>query len=153
MRILKSNITAVLLYGCEAWRMTKADEKRLDTFLHKCLRRMSKVHWPMRVSNDEIRRKAGIEKINTQVQLRRWKWIGHVLHMTPNRNPQVALTRAPSGKRKRGWPKEKWRRIVEKEHAELGITSWAAAGTVAKSRDRWRALMSGPMPHHPGASN
>ena len=32
--------------------MTKADEKKLDTFLHKCLRRILKVHWPMRVSND-----------------------------------------------------------------------------------------------------
>ena len=32
MRIFKSNIIAVLLYGCETWRMTKADEKKLDTF-------------------------------------------------------------------------------------------------------------------------
>ena len=34
--------------------MTKTDEKRLDTFLHKCLRKILKVHWPMRVSNDAI---------------------------------------------------------------------------------------------------
>jgi len=59
--------------------MTKADEKWLDTFLHKCLRRIFKVHWPMRVPTDEIRRRAGIEKISTQVRRRRWKWIGHVL--------------------------------------------------------------------------
>jgi len=78
--------------------MTKADEKRLDTFLHKCLRRILKVHWPMHVPNDEIRRRAGIEKISTQVRRRRWKWIGHVLRMAPNRNPHVALSWAPSGK-------------------------------------------------------
>ena len=70
LRIFKSNIIAVLLYGCETWRVTKADEKRLDTFLHKCLRRILKVHWPMRVSNDEIRRRAGIEKISSQVRRR-----------------------------------------------------------------------------------
>ena len=101
LRIFKSNIIAVLLYGCETWRMTKADEKRLDTFLHKCLRRILKVHWPMRVSNDEIRRRAGTEKISSQLRRRRWKWIGHVLRMAPNRNPYVALSWAPSGKRSR----------------------------------------------------
>ena len=42
--------------------MTKADEKRLDPFLHKCLRRILKVHWPMGVSNDEIRRRSGDRK-------------------------------------------------------------------------------------------
>ena len=42
--------------------MTKADEKRLDTFLHKCLRRILKVHWSTRVSNDEIQRRAEVEK-------------------------------------------------------------------------------------------
>jgi len=137
MRIFKSNIIAVLLYGCETWRMTKADEKRLDIFLHKCLRRILKVHWSMRVPNDEIRRRAGIKKNSTQVQRRRWKWIGHVLCMAPNQNPHVALSWAPSGKRSRGRPRETWRRTVEKECVELGLTSWAATAAVAKNRDRW----------------
>ncbi len=39
-----------------------------------------------------------------------------------------------------------------KKRAELGLTSWAAAAAVAKNRDRWRALMSGPIPHQ-GARN
>ena len=34
IRIFKSNVKAVLLYGCETWRMTKRDEAKLDTFLH-----------------------------------------------------------------------------------------------------------------------
>ena len=42
IRIFKSNVRAVLLYGCESWRMTKGDEARLDTFQHKCLRRLLK---------------------------------------------------------------------------------------------------------------
>ena len=36
---------------------------------------------------------------------------------------------------------------MEKECAELGLTSWAAAAAVAKNRDRWRALVSSPIPH------
>jgi len=71
MGIFKSNIIAVLQYGYETWRMTKADANRLDTFLHTCLRRILKVYWPMRVSNDEIRGRAGIEKISVQVRRKR----------------------------------------------------------------------------------
>ena len=127
--------------------MTKADANRLDAFLHKCLRKILKVHWPMRVSNNEIRRRAGIEKIRTQVRHRRWRWIGHVLHMAPNRNPHVALTWAPSGKRKRGWPRETWRRSVEREPAELKLTPWATVTAVAKHRDKWKKLISGPISH------
>lgn len=116
--IFKSNIIAILLYGGETWRMTKADDERLDTFLHTCLRRILKVHWPMRVSNDEMRRRAGIEKISTQVRRRRWEWLCSAYDTkprAPNRNPHVALTFAPSGKRKRGRPRKTWRRTLEKE--------------------------------------
>ena len=74
MRIFKSNIIAILLYRGETWRMTKAHDERLDTFLHTCLKRILKVHWPIGVSNDEIRRRAGNEKISKQVRRRRWKW-------------------------------------------------------------------------------
>ena len=64
--------------------------------------------------------------------------------MAPNQHPHVALTWAPSGKRKHGKPRETWRRTAEREHAQLGLTSWAAA--VAKNRGKWRTLMSGPTP-------
>ena len=111
MRIFKSNIIAVLLYGYETWRMTKADEKRLGTFLHKC-------QW------------WNSEKIgNWKDQHTGTMWIGHVLHMAPNRNPHMSFSWAPSGKRSRGQPRETWQRTVEKEHSELGLTSWAATAT------------------------
>ena len=43
IRIFKLNLIAMLLYGCETWRMTKRDEAKLDTFLHKCLRRILRI--------------------------------------------------------------------------------------------------------------
>lgn len=46
-RIYLSNVVSVLLYGCETWRMTTKDEKLLDTFHHKCLRRILKIYWPV----------------------------------------------------------------------------------------------------------
>ena len=56
IRIFKFNVIAVLLYGCETWRMTKRDEAKLDTFLHKCLQRNLRIYWPMRMSNEDVRR-------------------------------------------------------------------------------------------------
>ena len=79
---LKSSVISVLLYGCETWRTTKADEKKLDAFLHKSLRRILKIYWPMRITNEEVRRRAGIrETITDQVARQRWTWLGHVLRM------------------------------------------------------------------------
>ena len=108
IRIFKSNVVAVLLYGCDSWIMTKRDEAKLDTFLHKCLRRILRIYWPMRVSNEEVRRRARTCTISA-----RWRWIGHVLRMDRHQNPRIALTWAPGGKRSRGRPKETWRRTVE----------------------------------------
>ena len=125
--------------------MTLGDEQRLDVFLHKCLRRILRIFWPMMVSNEELQRRAQTELISKQVRRRRWKWIGHVLRMNQDRTPSVALTWAPEGKRKRGRPKETWRRTVEKERNKLGFGSWAETRKVATDRDEWRLLISSPI--------
>ena len=135
----------MLLYGCESWRMIKGDE--LDLFQHKCLRRLLKIYWPMRVSNEEVRRRANTETISELVRKRRWTWIGHVLRMDSSCLPRVALTWAPEGKRMRGRPKETWRRTVEKERMAMGFNSWAEAGLAAANRVSWRSMISGPILH------
>lgn len=105
---------AVLLYGCESWRMTEGDETKFDTFQHKCLRRLLKIYWPMRVSNEEVRRRTNTETIRELVRKRRWKLTGHVLRMDNSCLPRISLrTWTPEGKRKRGRLKETWRRTVE----------------------------------------
>ena len=75
IRIFKSNVIAVLLYGCGSWRMTKGDEDKLDTIQHKCLWRLLKVYWPMRVSNEEVCRRANTETNSELVRKKRGIWI------------------------------------------------------------------------------
>ena len=41
-KIFKSDVVSVLLYGCETWKVTKGDKERLDTFLHKALKKNTK---------------------------------------------------------------------------------------------------------------
>ena len=81
--------------------MIKSDETKLNGFLHKCLRRILKIYWPMKVTNEEIRFKANMEEITQQIQCRRWKLIGHVLRKIINENTRIALTWIPERRRKR----------------------------------------------------
>ena len=71
IRIFKSIVIAVLLYGCKSWRMTKGDEAKLDTLWHNCLRRLLKIHWRLQVSNEEVHKRANMETISEQVKRRR----------------------------------------------------------------------------------
>ena len=142
------NVISVLLYGCKTWRTTQADEKKLDAFLRKGLRRILKIYWPMRITNEEVRRRAGIrETISDQVARWRWTWLCHVLRMDHHSHPRIALTWVPEGKRKRGRPRETWRRTVEGEIKDRGLRSWSEAATAAKDRTTWKERACSPIPH------
>ena len=66
-----------------------------------------------------------------------------MLRMDNSCLPRVALTWAPEGKRKRGRPKETWRRTVEKERMAMGFNSWVEAGLAAANRVSWRSMIAG----------
>jgi len=107
VNVFKSNVISVLLHGCETWGTTKVDEKKLDAFLHKILRRILKIYWQMRIANEEVRRRAGIRvAISDQVARRRWTWLGHVLRMDHHSHPCIPLTWVLEGKRKQGRSRE-----------------------------------------------
>jgi hypothetical protein len=53
--------------------MTKGDEKLLDTFQHKCLRKILRIYWPMKISNEEVRKAAGVAKNSSLIKKHRWQ--------------------------------------------------------------------------------
>jgi len=66
--------------------------------------------------------------------------------MRPERMPKVALRWTPAGKRKRGRPKTTWRKTVETELSEMGL-SWGEAQAIAKDKTRWkRDIVAAPYP-------
>lgn len=146
IRIYKSNVRTVLLYGAECWKMTKNDTQKCETFQNKCLRRILKVFWPRKITNIELREKANIAPIEESVRKKRWTYIGHILRRETSDNRRVALQWAPEGKRKKGRPKETWRRMVEKERNNMGWKSWEAAAKEAADRKRWKELCSALCP-------
>ena len=113
--------------------MIKSDDATLNVFLHKCLRRILKIYWPMNVTNEEIKFNTNMEEITQQIKRRRWKLIRHMLRKSVNENTRITLTWTPEGRRKKGRPKETWRRTVERERGDFGFKGcWSEAGSCAK---------------------
>ena len=142
LKLFKTLVRPVLLYGCEAWKLTVAEEKKLDRFQFTCLRRILRVWWPQRIRNDTISQITGVRKISDEIRRRRWNWIGHVLRKDRNDDCMVVMGCQPERKRKVGRPKITWRRIVERKCRQERWTSWAEARTAAKDRTGWKAKVA-----------
>ena len=73
-------VWSVLLYGSETWTLKTADVKRLESFEMWVWRRMEKISWTERVSNDEVLRIVGEERMLIKTcKERQKKWVGHIL--------------------------------------------------------------------------
>jgi hypothetical protein len=142
LRIFNSNVKSVLLYGCETWRTTKTIQRKLQTFVNSCLRRIYNIRWPERVRNEELWQRAGMEPVEKQVRRRKWGWIGHTLRKPNTNTTRRALQWNPQGKRRKGRPRNSWRRTTDAELLEKGV-SWNEVTRTAQNRVRWRQLVDG----------
>ena len=90
-QMFKALVQQVLLYGCEAWKLTAAKEKKLDRFQFTCLRRILRIWWPQCIRNDTISQVTGVRKIFMKSIRRKWNWIGHVLRKERKDDYMVAM--------------------------------------------------------------
>jgi len=130
-------VKPVLLYGSECWRVTQNDMKKISVFHNRCLRRICRIFWPMKVSNTELFRRSKSQDSVLEIRRRRLRWLGHPLRMNVNRTLKIALRWTPPGKRKQGRSKNIWRRTITSELKEMGI-SWDEAQRIASDRVQWR---------------
>ena len=144
IRLYKSNVLSVLLYGSECWRMTQTDIQKLEVFQNKCLRQICKIFYPEIISNEDLLQLTNVIEVERNIANRRHRLLGHILRMDNQRVPKVALKWTPAnGKRNRGRPKTTWRRTMIKDLEKMGLTL-KEAEKVAKDRRRWRGLI-GPL--------
>ena len=83
IRLYKTLVKPVLMYGCETWKMNEGDAKRIDVFQNRCLRRIMKIKWQHKISNRELLKRANMERLSEEVR-RRWRFIGHILRKQPD---------------------------------------------------------------------
>ncbi|BFY99655.1 hypothetical protein BsWGS_02695 [Bradybaena similaris] len=145
IRLFNTNVKSVLLYGADTWRTTKLTIKRIQTFMNNCLRRILHIHWPDTISNDRLWERTKQFPVEEEIRRRRWRWIGHTLRKPPNNITRQALKWNPQGKRKRGRPRNTWRRDLEADTTMMGYT-WSQLERMAQDRGMWRAAVSSPYP-------
>jgi len=141
LKLYQSCVISVLLYGSECWRMTATELNRLRSFHTTCLRRILRIFWPEKISNEDLLRRCKQEDMGTIISRRRWRWIGHVLRRKPDSTVRTALHWTPEGKRKRGRPRETWRRTVETE-MKVMKHSWDSLTRMAQDRQRWKDFVA-----------
>ena len=54
VRLVKATVFPVVMYGCESWTVKKAERRRIDAFEQWCWRRLLRVPWTARRSNQSI---------------------------------------------------------------------------------------------------
>ncbi|PSN38555.1 hypothetical protein C0J52_14819 [Blattella germanica] len=146
LKIYKTVILPVILYGCETWTLTLREEKRLRVFENKVLRKIfgpkrdeETGEW-RRLHNTELKDIYGKPDIIRTIKSRRLRWAGHVARMGDERGVRKILEGKPEGKRPVGRPSMKWENNINHDLREVDYTGddWK---TLAQDRDVWRAYV------------
>ena len=139
--VYEGAIVPTALYGAEAWGMSSADRRKVNVLEMKCLRSLVGVSRMDRVRNEEVRRRAGIErKFASRADQRELRWFGHVERMDEYRMTRRVLKAEASGGRVRGRPRFSWMDGVNVALGNRGMTV-EAARQCANDRKEWRALV------------
>ena len=73
-----------LTYGCESWTLRKNEEARLDAFEMKGLRKILRVSWTAKKTNEWVLNKAGVKKeLLDSVKARKLAYYGHTMRKQP----------------------------------------------------------------------
>jgi hypothetical protein len=103
-----------------------------------CLRYIMKVWWPRVISNEKLWEMSGQININKEIRQRKFGWIGHTLRKDDSEPCKAALQWNPQGTRRRGRPRNAWRRTTLNES---GKHSWSDLRFIARNREGWRRFV------------
>ena len=99
-------IVPTALYGAESWGMRSAERRKVNVLEMKCLRSLIGVSRRDRVRNEEVRRRAGIEReLASRADQRVSRWFGHVEKMDEYLMARMVPIVEVSGWRVRGRPR------------------------------------------------
>ena len=138
-RALKTYVWSVLLYGCETWTISKTMTKRLEAAEMWMWRRMLRISWTDRVTNEEVLRRMGVGRgLMKHIRERQLRFLGHVMRRGELEN--VCLTGRVEGTRSRGRPREKYMDGLVR--AVGGGVSAAQLLQITSNRDEYQAMVA-----------
>jgi hypothetical protein len=147
VRIHKTRILPVVLYGCETWSLTVKEDHKLRVFDNRVLRR---IFGPKRdrvtggwgkLRNEELHNLYPSPSLIRIIRSRRIRWEGYVARKGEKRNVYRLLVGKPEGKGPLGRPRRRWMDIIKMDLLEIGlnVVDWIG---LAQNRYRWRALVN-----------
>ena len=108
VHLVKARVFPVVMYGCESWTVKKTEHQRIDAFELWCWRRLLRVPWTARISNQsnlkEISRGISLEGLMLKLKL---QYFGHLMRKVDSLEKALMLG-GIGGRRRRGRQRMRW---------------------------------------------
>ena len=139
VRLVKAMVFPVVMYGCESWTVKKAERRKIDAFELWCWRRLLRVPWTARRSNQSILKEISpgisLERMMLKLKL---QYFGHLMGRVDSPEKTLMLG-GIGGRRRRGRPRMRWLDgITDSIHVSLNEV-WE----LVMHREAWHAVIHG----------
>ena len=108
VRLFKAMVFPVVIFGCESWTIKKAEHQRIDAFELWCWRRILRVPWTARTSNQSILKEISPEcSLEGLMLMLKLQYFGHLMQRADSLENTLMLE-GIEGRRRKGHERMRW---------------------------------------------